>query len=632
MPPATRIRGIQIADNTVTAADIDYTLDDAYDNGGSGAGRTITADVGPVVIDTLGDGGTGLVVTGTVTATGEISVYGNIRAMNSSGDEGGEIFLNKAVTNTTLNGGVTIDVYQNKIRFFEQGGTARGYFLDITNGGGAASTNLAAGGGTPGGSDTHVQFNDGGSFGGQSSFTFNKTTSLASVANFVVTGSAVGSLVTSGTFQVKDGSGGVVGSISAGGVISGSGDLQVGGNITGSNLRLTGDIAVIGGDLTTTATTFNFLNSTATTINFGQAAATVNVGAAASVVAVGQDLNIGGGGSKLRLGTSQQLTMLWNTNAAITNGSGQFLIQQQVPNARLENHISGTTGAGMFRVRNFTTNNSTFRDLLEVRADGSILIGSASTGGPGLSNTTISNDLFLSTGIVAVNTDGTDIQLVSSGNATIKLDANNNAAGHFFAVRDFNNVNQFRVTETGNVDIQGDVTITGSVLATTTTTTFNLLNTALTGTLNIGGAATNVFLGSNTSTGTMAGDLTVNGRTGFGAVVERVFNSNSSTGVTPFNLLAQSVFYVNNPNGDITANFTSVPTSNLRVLTPTVILSQSATPRVVNAVQVDGVGQTIKWANNVVPTGTANKQEAFGFSLIRSGSLWTVLGQMTSYG
>jgi hypothetical protein len=37
------------------------------------------------------------------------------------------------------------------------------------------------GGGTPGGSDTEVQFNDGGSFGGDSTFTFNKTTNTLTV-------------------------------------------------------------------------------------------------------------------------------------------------------------------------------------------------------------------------------------------------------------------------------------------------------------------------------------------------------------------------------------------------------------------------------------------------------------------
>jgi hypothetical protein len=81
-------------------------------------------------------------------AAGSISAGENLRSTNSSGDEGGEIFLNKAATNTTLTGGVTIDVWQNRLRFFEQGGNARGFYLDITTGGNGVSTNLAAGGGS----------------------------------------------------------------------------------------------------------------------------------------------------------------------------------------------------------------------------------------------------------------------------------------------------------------------------------------------------------------------------------------------------------------------------------------------------------------------------------------------------
>jgi len=50
--------------------------------------------------------------------------------------------LNKAVTNTTLTGGVTVDVYQDRLRFFEQGGSARGFYLDISAGGSAASTKI----------------------------------------------------------------------------------------------------------------------------------------------------------------------------------------------------------------------------------------------------------------------------------------------------------------------------------------------------------------------------------------------------------------------------------------------------------------------------------------------------------
>lgn len=63
-------------------------------------------------------------------------------ASNSSGDEGGEIQLAKP-PNGTLSGGITIDAYQNRLRFFEQGGSARGFYLDLSSAGTGASTNLA---------------------------------------------------------------------------------------------------------------------------------------------------------------------------------------------------------------------------------------------------------------------------------------------------------------------------------------------------------------------------------------------------------------------------------------------------------------------------------------------------------
>ncbi len=87
-------------------------------------------------------------------AGGDISTSGYLKSTNSSGDEGGEIFLSKSVTNTTLNNGVTIDIYQNKLRFFEQGGTARGYYIDISAGGASAGTNLVGGSSFTGGTLT----------------------------------------------------------------------------------------------------------------------------------------------------------------------------------------------------------------------------------------------------------------------------------------------------------------------------------------------------------------------------------------------------------------------------------------------------------------------------------------------
>jgi len=46
-------------------------------------------------------------------------------------------------------------------------------------------TNVITGGGTPGGSNTQVQFNDGGAFGGDSGLTYNKTTDTLTTTNLV---------------------------------------------------------------------------------------------------------------------------------------------------------------------------------------------------------------------------------------------------------------------------------------------------------------------------------------------------------------------------------------------------------------------------------------------------------------
>jgi len=50
------------------------------------------------------------------------------------------------------------------------------------------------------------------------------------------------------------------------------------GVASGTSLTLTGDLAVNGGDITTSATTFNLVDTTATTINFAGAATTLNLG------------------------------------------------------------------------------------------------------------------------------------------------------------------------------------------------------------------------------------------------------------------------------------------------------------------------------------------------------------------
>lgn len=85
--------------------------------------------------------------------SGDITAGGSLVSNASAGDEGGEIRLNKPVTNTSINTSVTIDVNQNRLRIFETGGTNRGAYIDLTAAATGVGTNLLAGGGGAGVTD-----------------------------------------------------------------------------------------------------------------------------------------------------------------------------------------------------------------------------------------------------------------------------------------------------------------------------------------------------------------------------------------------------------------------------------------------------------------------------------------------
>jgi hypothetical protein len=69
------------------------------------------------------------------------------------------------------------------------GAATDGYVLTADGAGGAAWEAASGGGGTPGGSTTQVQFNDGGAFGGDSGFTFDKTNNTLGLGGGTITAS-----------------------------------------------------------------------------------------------------------------------------------------------------------------------------------------------------------------------------------------------------------------------------------------------------------------------------------------------------------------------------------------------------------------------------------------------------------
>jgi hypothetical protein len=123
----TIIEGVDVTQNTNIAATNQYatsafsTANNAYTKANNALANTSGTTFGGELL--IGGGG-------------------KLTVLAVGGDEGGEILLGQPTTNSSLSGGVTIDAYQNKIRIFEQGGAARGVYIDLTAATGGVGTNL----------------------------------------------------------------------------------------------------------------------------------------------------------------------------------------------------------------------------------------------------------------------------------------------------------------------------------------------------------------------------------------------------------------------------------------------------------------------------------------------------------
>lgn len=75
--------------------------------------------------------------------------------------------------------------------------------------------------------------------------------------------------------------------------VTGTGNISITGTMTSTgNTSIGGDVAVNGGDLTTTATTFNLVNATATTVNLAGAANFLNIGKSTGLTTVAGELQV----------------------------------------------------------------------------------------------------------------------------------------------------------------------------------------------------------------------------------------------------------------------------------------------------------------------------------------------------
>lgn len=217
------------------------------------------------------------------------------------------------------------------------GGGVNGYFLQ-TDGAGNLTWTAGGGGGngSPGGSNTQVQFNDAGVFGGDIGFTYNKTTNILNVNNIVVSAnvnankvSAIGNI--SANYFIGNGSQltgittdianyvsqsnqanitelGNLQFLNVDGDITGLSNISVSDTISGSTLNLSGNIAATNGTFTNKVTIGSNL--------------TINTSAILRVVG-----NVNTAGSaNINLGTVGNIHISGGTNGYVlaTDGAGQL--------------------------------------------------------------------------------------------------------------------------------------------------------------------------------------------------------------------------------------------------------------------------------------------------------------------
>jgi hypothetical protein len=176
------------------------------------------------------------------------------------------------------------------------------------------------------------------------------------------------------------------------------------------------------------------------------------------------------------------------------------------------------------------------------------------------------------------------------------------------------------------------VTLNGIQTLTNKTLTSPTINTA---TLSGPTISSPVISGSASATADfdISGNIDMTGRLDVQELRETITDLSIVSNILTVDFTTTNIAYVATaPAANFTVNITNVPTQNAKTITVSVFVVQGATGRIPSALQIDGVGQTIKWASSTTPTPTssAGKIDIFNFTLVRRSDTWTVFGNMNA--
>lgn len=143
----------------------------------------------------------------------------------------------------------------------------------------------------------------------------------------------------------------------------------------------------------------------------------------------------------------------------------------------------------------------------------------------------------------------------------------------------------------------------------------------------VSGSAQIVDLGfAITGSNIFNGDQTINGSLIIKGVSEQLVINGT------FDYSAGTIYYLTGLTSNDTWNVINVPTDNNQAVTFTFVIEQGSTAYSGSLYQINDETVTVKWADSIIPTGSANKTNVIGLTAFRVGSSWNVLGSLSTFG
>ncbi len=163
-----------------------------------------------------------------------------------------------------------------------------------------------------------------------------------------------------------------------------------------ADLKTTGDVRISGGDLVSTTTSFNALDTTVTDLNFARTASTINMGANSGTLTIGNPTVVG----------TQTTQNLWNTVATTVNFAGEATTLNIAAPATTFNLGNTATAAQTVNMFTASTGSSTYNLASGATASGntkSVNIGTAGASGSTTNINIGSSTAASSTGTITLN-------------------------------------------------------------------------------------------------------------------------------------------------------------------------------------------------------------------------------------